>query len=97
MGHDITFTKGIDYKYEDLAYQRFGAGNPNSHPFYKAIGCSNCDGGVSGNGNYNLVSLETLEEAKKEITTNEQGLDFINKVIKYLKDNKKTHAIISFM
>ena len=88
----------------EIAYLRRSMGSETIELFYKALYCDNNYNGVSGDGSFIIVSLETLEEATEKISgnINLDGKDkfdylkFINKCITWVTENKKREIIIHF-
>lgn len=62
MGHDISGFKTNETK-DEIAYLRRGAFHNLNGAIYNALGCRECNGGMSGNGKERLFSKEELIKA----------------------------------
>ena len=88
----------------EIAYLRRNMSSRTIIKVYEFLGCVNNYNGVSGDGNFIIVALRELKEAREKVKQ-EVNLDkedktdylyFINKCISYCLKEKKRGVIIHF-
>lgn len=93
----------------EVAYLRRSAGSDSIRTFYIYLNCSDCDGGVSGNGNTRIITIEELKNSLEKFEQNKnlfETLDlqkdykdyttFIHDCLKFCTQKNKSFIVIQF-
>ena len=94
MGHDTYAKIGED----EIAYQRYNAGDNDARILYRCLGMDLYDAGCSGNGESVNIKIDVVEHAIKDVTSDVYKrtledknylLIFLNKVVTEMNARKK--------
>lgn len=101
MGHD-TYVKIGE---EEIAYQRYSAGDSDARVLYRCLELEEYDGGCSGNGGSVITKVGVIERAIKNVTSDVYKRDlvdknylliFLNKIVSEMRSQNKDIVTFDF-